>query len=265
MPEGRMSPTESRMGPVYVIQCKVVDVDGRRHTVDLESTKDGRQFHDVQVGSPMWHPSGVGERKLPLLDARCLLTIPSDDTPPTVTSFIDVPSMVTQTDLENQAGTDTEQPDQDEAQMSFAGAAYPSLPGDLQHLGPDGSFLFFRVGGVLQQGSSAFCQRFYYPLDNHIRDLAENYELITVGGDLVMESMRAEDSDDSTAGFRFRLILNKDLEDDKASVLLEAGKLDNGLLFRLAVAPLGIDRAQGTVTDTPFYATVDENGSIDGK
>lgn len=266
MAEGRMSPTESSvMGPVRVLQARVVDVDARRFTADVVTTKDGMSFPDVQIASPMWHPSGVGQKHLPPLDARCLITIPSDDTPPLITGFIDIPSPVTQADMEAEAGVDSDQANQEDARVSFAGAAAPGLPGDQQFLGMDGSFFFLRTGGVLQEGSSAFCQRFYFPLDNHIRDLAENYELITVGGDMVMESMRAEDSDDAAAGFRFRMLFNKDLEDEKSSVLIEAGKLDNNLLFRLAVAPLAIDRAQGTVDNPPFYATIDDKGSLDGR
>jgi hypothetical protein len=69
-------------------------------------------------------------------------------------------------------------------------------PGDIHLSTRDGNFVFLRRGGIVQIGATPICQRLYIPINNVIRDFAENYELSTPGGDLTWLVEREEDQGD---------------------------------------------------------------------
>ena len=246
-----------------VYRGRIIDVDSRRHTVKVLTDQDGRLYENVQIRSPLWHYEGYGVGGLPEVNAICHIELSSDDTPPMVVGFSELPTMQTQDEMERDAGNpDVQQPD-DEAQMSFAGAKPLAMPGDFFVIGRDGNYLFIRRGGIIQIGSSAFCQRMYLPIRNTVRDFAENYALSTVGGDLLLESLREEDSDDASAGYRMRVFANENLEDDKASILFSMGKLGNDQLVRLLVSPAGIERDTGDATSSLIDLIMKKDGSVD--
>jgi hypothetical protein len=265
MPAGRASPTQSGLGPVRFMQARVTDVDTRRYTVTVLTEMENREYPDLQCLSPYWHYQGEGMFVLPDIDARCMICIASDDTPPFIVGFLDIPSMVTQSEVEAQSGLDQPQETSSDAIPSFTGAKPRANLGDMGILGRDGNFTFWRKGGVLQEGASAFCQRVYIPIRNQIRDYAENYSLVTVGGDLLFESDRLEDSSDATAGFRVRLLANEVLSDKKASVYVGAGRLGDDILVRVAVAPGLIDRSTGAVESPVVDITFGKDGQINAK
>lgn len=246
-----------------VYRGRIIDVDGRRHTVKVLTDQDGRLYENVQVRSPLWHYEGYGIGGLPEVNAICHIELASDDTPPMVVGFSELPTMQTPDEMEQDAGNPGEPQPDDEAQMSFSGAKPMALPGDMFIIGRDGNYLFVRRGGVVQLGASAFCQRMYLPVRNTIRDFAENYALSTVGGDLLLESLREEDSDDASAGYRMRVFANENLEDEKASILLGMGKLGNDQLVRLLVSPTGIDRSTGDATSSLIDLIMKKDGSVD--
>lgn len=261
MPVGRPSPTQGGLGVVRFMRARVIDVDSRRYTVTVLTEQENREYPDVQVASPYWHYQGEGFFSLPDLDARCIICIASDDTPPFILGYLDVPSLVTSGEMEAQSDLEQTQTSIEDAVASFSGAKPKANLGDVGIIGRDGNFSFWRKGGVVQEGASAFCQRIYIPVRNQIRDYAENYGLVTVGGDLLFESDRGEDSADGSVGYRVRLMVNELLEDKKASVYVGAGRLDGNVMVRVAVAPDSVDRSTGTV-DSPV---VDITFAKDGK
>jgi len=255
-------PTQKSLRAPQILRARVTDVDSRRHTVDVETVFDNRPYPSVQIGSPFYHYMGEGVGGLPDIGAEGLLTIPGDDTPPTLTCYLDLPTMTTPGELEAEAGTADVTTFGEESQMSFAGAKPPALPGDFWINGRDGNFTYWRRGGVLQEGASLFCQRVYNPLRNTTTDLCENYILATVGADFTVQSERPEDSADTDVGLRVRWLINELLEDTKASVLLEAGRLGDDGLLRVVVAPSGIDRATGAYSAELVELLLDKLGAL---
>jgi hypothetical protein len=258
------SPASSGLHAARILRARVTNVDTRRYTVDVQTEQENRDYPNVQIGSPMYHFLGEGQGGLPDIGARCLIAIPSDDTPPTILVFLDLPFMASPTELEQGGGSDLPQAGSDEYQMSFAGAKPKCLPGDYWLIGRDGNFFFLRRGGTIQEGASAFCQRMYLRPRNVIRDFCENYLLSTVGIDLLLESEREADSDSVDLGTHLRLQVNELLGDTKATVLLEAGKLGDDKVLRLAVVEEGIDRASGSYANPDAEWSVKKDGTVDG-
>lgn len=253
--------TETKQKAATFIRGRITSVDSRRHVVSFLGD-NGKDYDDCQVASPFWHFSGHGFFGLPPVDARCLLQITGDDTSPLVSSFIDVPAPMTSSEQDESSGVTTEDGDEEDAKVGFSGAKPSLLPGDYGFLGLGGNFTFWRMSGVLQLGSSAFCQRVFNPVRNRINDYAESYSLSTVGGDLVLQSDREEDSDDATAGSRLFLCSHKKQDDEKASVLLGLGDLGSGTLFRLLISPNEVDRSKFSPLGTPVFSMgVDEDGN----
>ncbi len=245
------------------LRGRIVDVDARRHTVKVVTDQAGRTYENVQISSPYYHFAGDGDGHLPRIDAKCMIHIASDDTPPFVMGYLDVPNTPTDAEVESQAGNEETQPSADEGVVSFTAAKPQAFPGDMWRIGQDGNFSFMRAGGVLQHGASAFCQRIYIPIQNLIRDLAENYQLSTIGGDLIFESDREEDSDDAAEGFRVKLLVNKELQDKNSSLMMVAGKVGGDVLLRVALKSNGIDRAQATVDSPSVELVFHEDGKVD--
>lgn len=257
-------PVQAGLHAVRILRAKVTDVDCRRYTVDVQTEYENREYKNVQLASPLYHYLGEGLGGLPDIGARCLVTIPSDDTPPTVTDFLDLPAMISPPELEQEGGgSDMQQAGSDEQQMSWAGAKPKGLPGDFWIIGRDGNFTYWRRGGTLQEGAGSFCQRMYVRPRNVIRDFCENYNLSTVGADLLLESERQADSDSTDLGVRVRLQVCELLGDTKASVLLEAGKLGADNVLRFAVADKDIERSTGSVGTPNTDVLFAKDGTVD--
>lgn len=257
-------PTNSGLHPVRILRARITNIDTRRYVADVQTEQENRDYPNVAIASPLYHFLGEGAGGLPDIGARCLLTIASDDTPPVITAFLDLPFMASPTELEQESGSDLPQAGSDEQQMSYAGAKPKCLPGDFWIIGRDGNFFFLRRGGTIQEGASAFCQRMYLRPRNVIRDFCENYLLSTVGADFLMESEREADSDSADLGAHVRLQVNELLDDVKATVLVEAGKLGNDRVLRFAIAPLGVDRSSGSCINPSAEWSAKKDGTVDG-
>ena len=249
--------------PCYVMRGRVTSVNTKTHAVSVLTDQEGRLYEDLQVMSPYWHYMGEGFFVLPDLDARVMVALFSDGTPPMIIGFLDVPSLATASEQAAESGLVEPQPSNDEAQISFSGGKPRAYPGDFGFTGRDRNFIYFRKGGTLQEGASGFCQRIYSPIRNTIQDYAENYLLSTIGADLMFESDRLEDSDDASEGFRVKLLVSKNLDDKKASALVSMGKVGEDTLIRLALSPNGIDRARATVTSPIVDILFRESGKVE--
>lgn len=154
--------------PSYTVQGKIVNVNLAEWTVDVVSQFDQLRLFNIAVGSPYLHWSrGEGYTAFPEVGAKCLVTIPSDSSPPFISSFI----MPMET-----------LPD---GGMTFGGSRQVPKPGDQWIRGRDGNFLVLHRGGVLQVGCSETCQSIYIPLSNLLTHFTENFAHHAGGGSIL--------------------------------------------------------------------------------
>jgi len=250
MPRDPMSPTESGLSQFRKLRAKVMDVDVRRFTADVVTEQGGRDYKDVPIVSSYWHTDGAGVVPvLPAIGSICFVELCSDDTPPIITQFADLPEMVDPQQMEAEAGLAVEASDEEEQQMSYSSTKPKMLQEDWGVVGRLNNFIFLRSSGTIEVGASALCQRTYSQVRGTIRDFAENYELSIPGADLALVTDREEDSSDGNVGTRFHLAVNEDADDEKASVQLDIGKLSDSQLLRLIVSPANIDRKEADTVD----------------
>lgn len=195
--------------PARVIACRVVGVNLVNYTVDVVAQFDRVYCKDIQVGSPYLHYNqGEGIFVIPDIGAVCMVTMPSDTSPPFVSSFL-APMEVkgdTSKPLENpddaivttifgdqtadttavtpegaepSRGGPVPYPEQD---ASFAAGRPMGKPGDIVMRGRDGNFVILHRGGVLQVGATELAQRICIPLANKILDISGTYEHMNTGG-----------------------------------------------------------------------------------
>lgn len=189
--------------PARVVQCRVTDVNLVNWTVDVISQFDRYYYRDIQVGALYLHYNqGEGAYVTPDIGAVCMVTIPSDTSPPYVSSFLapmesaGEPGSSEETVVTSIFGEDEKSSDDAPAgtrsrggdvpypqvDARFNAGRPPAKPGDIVLRGRDGNFAILHRGGVLQVGSTELAQRFYIPLANKILDISGNYEHMNTGG-----------------------------------------------------------------------------------
>lgn len=194
------------------VQCRILNVNLVNFTVDVISQFDRHYYYDIQVSSPYLHyNNGEGIYVMPDVGAVCFVCIPSDSTPPYVSSFVmpmqqasntsqplGNPDDAIQTTLSNKqvvnqddlTGTDAPQGTRSRSgdvdfphnDARFDGGRPVAKPGDIVMRGRDGNFVILHRGGVLQIGGSELSQRIYIPLANKVFDISGDYEHQNVGG-----------------------------------------------------------------------------------
>ncbi len=200
------------MDSAVTMQGRVVNVNTVNWTVDVVSQYDRHYYRDIQVSALYLHYNqGEGVYILPDVGAVCMITIPSDTSPPFVSGFVAPMEVVggTEKPLENPDDAivttifGTQEPNQAELTGSdapdgttshggkvpypqvtarFDAGRPPGKPGDLWLRGRDGNFVVLHRGGVLQVGATEIAQRMYIPLANKILDISGFYEHMNVGG-----------------------------------------------------------------------------------
>lgn len=172
----------------YTVQGKVIDYNLNSYTVDVVSQFDQLRLFDIQVGAPYLHWSrGEGIWAFPDVGAKCMVTIPSDSSPPFVSSFIMPPETIPNAGTEDAPeGTRSHGgPVPTASDFTYAGGRPRPKPGDIWLQGRDGNFVRLHRGGVLQVGSSELCQSLYIPLTNLLMDVSSNYAQHTAGGSIL--------------------------------------------------------------------------------
>lgn len=198
--------------PAKVIQCRVTNVNIVNWTVDVVSQFDRHYYRDIQVLAPYLHYNqGEGIFAVPDVGAVCVVTIPSDTTPPFVSGYLAPMEVVGGTEkplespdaaitttifgdqtVDQQEITGTDAPNgtrsrggavpYPQVDARFDGGRPPAKPGDIFMRGRDGNFVILHRGGVLQIGASELSQRMFIPLGNKILDISGSYEHLNVGG-----------------------------------------------------------------------------------
>lgn len=194
------------------VQCRITALDLNAWTVDCVSVFDRKFFPGIQVGSPYLNfYNGEGIYAFPEVGAKCMVTIPSDSTPPFVSSFVMPTENVDMTSEEAPTGTaPSNLPPQKAGSPTYAGGRPRVKPGDIWMRGRDGNFVIVHRGGVLQVGCSAVCQSLYIPLNQLLMDITRNYAHHNTGGSVLwgVQEGGPVDAQPTEYTHTFRLLAN---------------------------------------------------------
>lgn len=258
-------PVTHSYSSAWIEKGTIIDVDLRAWTCTVRTEYDGKDIANLQIAAPYFHyHSGEGIYALPEVGAQALVCYPSDNDPPFIIGFVGVPEKEGQKAEEDPKlfiGDDTAEASEASPTVAGGNTSFAShrggrrllTPGSIALYGRDGNRVVLHRGGVLEIGSTAMCQRFYIPVMNMIRDVAENLRASTPGGELFWTVDRQETSGGTAAGTSYRLSLRDKVDDKKASVQLALGHVDSSSLYELVVDPTNVDPTAGTFSVTPKY------------
>jgi hypothetical protein len=263
--------------PALFVEAKVVNVNYVTWTVDVYTSFDRKRYAHIQVGSPyLHHNNGEGFYVTPEVNAKCMVCIPGDSSPPHVAYFLMAFENVDLATADAPAGTTSHSdPNSKTSGASFAGGRQRAKPGDIRMQGRDGNFVVLHRGGVLQIGSSELAQRLFIPLSNTMVDISDNYYHHTQGGTEYWGILPSKsDGKSATEYFQsFRIFADDKFADvrikcgkvtDPASTELNGGAYLGQVVYEVVVAPQGVDAETGAFHDVKkvtYRFTVDEKGN----
>ena len=252
--------------PAEVVQGKIVNINMVNWTVDVTTQFDKKRYFDIQVGSPYVHYSnGEGLSIFPEIGAKCMVTLPSDSSPPYVSSFIMPVENVDLSAADAEKGTTSHaKPNRSSTGASFAGGRPRVKPGDILLRTRDDNFIILHRGGVLQIGATELAQRIYIPLNNLIMDVSENYAHHNAGGSMLwsvqtgptLEKLPSEYShtlrvfaNDKSADVRVKMGKVSDPmiepKDGAGDLIGGMATKENYIMCEVAVAPAGFNPQTG--------------------
>ena len=253
---------------VWIETGQIINVDMAHWTVDVRTKNSHRQLLDKQVCAPYLHfNSGEGSFAMPEVGAKCMVCSPADDEP-------SIPCFITAFEREplGEPSTQSEEEGDGEGQSEVTfRAGRPKLQqGDLMMRTRDGNQLWLHRGGMVEIGATHLAKRVYIPISNMIRDVFENYQARSTAGDMTWQTMRSDTSADGEARALFTLAARKFAQDEKNSVMIQAGHVAEGegdagvIHLRCVVAPNAVDADTGEVEgDAVYEFTVDAEGNVE--
>ena len=266
------SPVTTSFEAAWIEQGVITDVDLQEGTCSFLSNA-GKITPGLEILSPYFHThAGEGFFAVPDIGASVAVCFPSDNAASFVLGYLSgpedggVPTPVE--GMETSVSQITNEPTEGEVRPStttFRAGRLDVSPGSIVLHGRDGNKVVLHRGGVVEIGSTPLAQRFYIPVLNTIKDVAENAHVLTPGGQLSWTVDRKEDDEGASAPALYRLSLRDKVNDAKASVQIKMGHVDSSKRIEVVVAPTGIDVADGRVVSvTPLYKmTVDQSGNKD--
>lgn len=255
----------------------VSDVNLNEYTCTVD-TDSGKHLPGMQAMSPYLHThSGEGASFVPEVDAICVVCFPSDNGAPFILGYlsgVEADGVAPSKELANsvgQVGNETEEASSTSStgayqapktRATFRGGRRRMTPGSILLMGRDGNRMVLHRGGIVEIGSTAMAQRFYIPVGNVIKDVAENYHAMTPGGQLSWTVDREEADPGGSAAAEWRLCLRDKVSDKKAAVQVRLGHASSSDRVEVLVAPNGVDVGTGEVSVTPVYKMiVDSSGN----
>jgi hypothetical protein len=254
-------PSHNRHSPFRCEEGTITDVNRNTYTVTVETRHSEKTVEDVQVLAPYHHFSnGEGIHHLPEIGALCWIAWPNDNTPAFVLGYAGAASVLGSSDGTPARSTSTAEGSNTD--VSFRSRRPKLDPGDIAITTRDENFLVLKRGGVIQIGATPICQRIYLPILNYIKDFAENYEMHTLGGDVSWTVARAENDPSGDAPSSYVFHMNEFAQDAKATVRIQHMPLGDGdkAAWQVQVAPKGIDRDDGSVTDEKYSLLITTSG-----
>lgn len=269
----RNSMIQRGVNPVIIEDGRIINVDMVHWTVDVRTMHSQRQLLDMQVGAPYLHfAAGEGIFAMPEVGAKVKTCMPSDSAP-FVLCFCT--TFEREGQPANDEGQTTTRPTTETSseggdapsEVTFRAGRPKLQQGDIMLRCRDGNQIWLHRGGVVEIGATWIAKRYYIPLLNTVRDIAENWEALTIAGDMMWHVERADSSQSSDTRqdeATFTLMAKNFAQDQYASVFVRAGHVDDTKRFRIIVAPNSIDTRTGEVTDgSVFTMDIDEEGNVD--
>ncbi len=276
------SPTKASYDAAWIEKAVVMDVDVRNWTVDVVGEYSSKVWEKLQIATPYFHTNnGEGIFALPEPGAICLVAQLSDDQTPCVLAFLGSFELehAKTANLEDRAGEAAVETEEllDELSspksVTSSGTGQPNVsasarggrpylnPGDIMIRTRDKNFLILRRGGVVQIGSTPTCQSIYIPINNFLRQFAENYETSTPGGMLFWNVERLENDPGGEANIIYRLSLRDKAQNEKGDVQIKIGHVDDDVRYELQIAPKGVNIQDGIITNSKLRMAIDKNGN----
>lgn len=260
---------QSGSNAVSIEEGRIVNVDMANFTADVKTKTHQRQLIDVQWSSPYMHFSkGEGINFMPEVGAMCKVCVPSD-APPFILCF--VTTFERERPADGQDAETTLHPDntggQDSpAEVTFRSGRPKMEQGDIHLSTRDGNALWLHRGGVVELGANGITKRFYIPLLNTIRDVCENYDMISLAGEMSWTVSRDDRNASGDAEAAFTLASRNFAQDEFATVFLRTGHVGDTKRFQLLIAPNRINPRTGEVDGEVVYSMeIDEDGNLDVK
>lgn len=232
--------TRLKLSNPVIQTARILDVNVANYTVTVASEFAKKPLIGLPFSVPYSHHyNGEGIYFMPEVGSVCWLCEPSDGNKPFILGW-SVPT---------EGG-------------AYRGRRRDLNPGDIFLGTRDENFMVLRRGGVVQIGATPLAQRMFLPVNNVIRDLCENYNLHTLGGDLEWTIAREENTTD---GHRPALlkIRAREFADDKepiAEMQIGSHSEDDALILSLVVKASG---AQGAAQK--FSLNIEKDGNVTWK
>lgn len=258
---------QSGLNTVSVEGGRIVNVDIANFTADVKTKTSQRQLIDVQWASPyMNFTKGEGINFMPEVGATCQVCMPSDGTPFILcfTTTFERERAADGEDAETTLHPDNTEAQESPAEVTFRAGRAKMQQGDIHLSTRDGNALWLHRGGVVELGANGITKRFYIPLLNTIRDVCENYDMVSLAGEMSWTVARDDRNASGDAEATFTLASRDFAQDEFATVFLRTGHVDDTKRFQLLVAPNKINPRTGEVDgDTMFSMEIDADGNLD--
>lgn len=236
----------------FVESGRVLDVDIDNFTLTVTTQYSKKPQSGITWASPYTHfVNGEGVYCMPEVGSLCWICFPSDGNRPFVLGWA---------------------PAGDEG--DFRSRRKSMNPGDIFLGTRDENFLILRRGGIVQIGGGPLSQRMYLPVSNTIRDICENYNLKTLGGELNWITERTENDTDGQRPTKLTLTAREKAEDREPIAQLQVGSHGSGdkTILSILIKESGQQGAATQISltlskegDLQFVVKKDVEWKVDGK
>tara|TARA_B100001123_G_scaffold344738_1_gene391857 strand:+ start:5075 stop:6850 length:1776 start_codon:yes stop_codon:yes gene_type:complete len=279
----------TKLLPPRVFLGEIVSVDEENFLCSAVRESDQGVETDIPLMATYLNDSaGQGIYVMPEVGSKVYILYPSDSSKPTILGFRPAPD--TSQEFGDDDADDGVEIDSNES--SHRNRRPPMQEGDILLMSREGAHVVLRRSGVLEMGAGPACKKFYFPLNNLIREFAESYELHTTGGSFRLANDRepyvgtysaAEGDPSQTGAERVPGLLQlhvKQFTDDIPVVKLDAGYVeeDHGkflpnarkkqtgrIVYRLAIGASDDSRLgdqMGEIISENYLLRIDREGVI---
>lgn len=244
---------------------RIFNVDIKRWTVDVMTGDSQKVLLDIRWSNAYLHfAGGEGIFCMPEVGAKVMVCSPADGS-----SFV-LSFVAPHERLDAQPGDDAVDPtagnveeEEGKSNVSFRAGRPDLQQGDIMIRTRDGNGIWFRRGGIVEISSTPIAKRVYIPILNYIRDLCENYDLLTAGGNLSWTVARSDESPSGDATALLNILARNNAQDEFGSVAVQIGHVDDTNRLKITVAPNVINPIDLSVTaGEVFTLEINDSGAI---
>tara|TARA_Y100000114_G_C11764016_1_gene332046 strand:- start:14441 stop:15796 length:1356 start_codon:yes stop_codon:yes gene_type:complete len=170
-----MTSAKEALGPASIVKGRIINVDVKRFTVDVETDKSQQIYYGIPVAGLYMSPMhGAGAYHMPEVDSKCFVFLCADGSKFVLGFSID----------NSPKKAESEATSDDDFGPDHAGEREPLEPGDIYLGTADDNRVIIRKGGIVQIGSTGLSQRIYLPVENMVRDYFQRYHAISPLGEI---------------------------------------------------------------------------------